>query len=91
MANRILASVSLANEPIGIAEQIIEVLVIMIGCSDSGKEEGWMKMQIIKVLVIMSGCSESGKKVVYDNAKCRSSWGGCSESRKDGVDDNANN
>jgi hypothetical protein len=34
--------------------QIIKVLlVIMRGCSESGKEGGWTIMQIIKVLVIM--------------------------------------
>ncbi len=41
--------------------QIIKVLVIMSGCSESGKEGGWMTTLIIKVLVIMSGYSESGK------------------------------
>ncbi len=41
--------------------QIIKVLVIMSGCSESRKEGGWMTMQLIKVLVIMSGCTESGK------------------------------
>ncbi len=48
--------------------QIIKVLVIMSGCSESGKLGGWMTVQIIKVLVIMRGCSVSKKERLDGNA-----------------------